>query len=315
MPYGQLFSRSFHLVRRYPVLWLLGSLVVFFGSGGGNWYSTVNMLVETGSVPSLNWERLSPFLLVPLVVGIVGIVLVFVVLSYVFRVALVDATAKAHREESFSFSEAFRRGFSFSAVRLFLVYLLAGIPYGLFVLFVVGVLLLEIGLVIWVFRLEQPLLGLVVLLAGIALGLFLFGLLMVGGAVFSVFVQWGARFVVVARRGVLESLEAAWFTFRCYWQESVLLWLIQAGVLFVVQFLLGILLMVVWIPLFFFLFTSVVADLSWLFTVLVVVGGVGLIWVLTAFVQGGALAVVETLWTGAWLTLYPEEGRLQFVTE
>ncbi|MDQ7029000.1 MAG: hypothetical protein Q9O62_04105 [Ardenticatenia bacterium] len=311
MNYNTLLFRAFRLVRTVPVLWQLGILLAFVGGGTGSLPSLFNMVANTAGdlwpssvLPGGDLPRL-PLVVLGILMG-AGLVVVGLTVQYVARVGLIDGSARAHREEPLTLTSTLKRGLSPDALRLLVLNVLLYAPVMLLGLFIMALFFLLLGVTLVSLEREWRLVSLMVgIITGATIFLFIGAMLLAGGLA-TVLNHWSIRFVILAGRGVLESLQAGWRLFRTHWQASLILWLVQMGVNFALQIALTALAIVLVLILGGITGIGQIVGIPGL---LLVAGSavVGLVaWTGWAVVQGIALAYVETLWSLGWLTIVEE---------
>ena len=103
MPYSDLLSRGFEIVRRNRALWIIGMIYAFLGGGGGGGSANFNQNFSNGDVGTGNTPQIPPWLTpeflttVAVVVGVIAVL--FGILFFVLRVTaftgLVHGTQQA----------------------------------------------------------------------------------------------------------------------------------------------------------------------------------------------------------------------------
>jgi hypothetical protein len=303
MNYGELLSEAFRLTWRNRFLWFFG----FFVGGSASFNAPSNFGGQQGApfggaTGPLRWisENLALFLTLVIALVVV-IVLVFIVLAMLSHGALVESVAALHRGEPRRFGSAWRAGTANFWRVLGLKILMFLIALGLAIL-----VLLPVGLGVAVVLAATDSAGLRVLFI-VLLVLVGFLALILVFLPFAIINQFALRELVVSRRHILESIGGGFGLFRRNIGRTLLVWLLQLGVMLglgiatlVVVVILGAILLGPAIALF-------AAEQT---TVAVVVGIIGgLLFLVPLFVISGALgAFNHTYWTLAYLRLidYPE---------
>ncbi|MDP8947252.1 MAG: hypothetical protein M3N09_04005 [Actinomycetota bacterium] len=305
MNYGDLLSEAFRLTWRNRFLWFFGFFV-----GGASFNVPSNFGGQQGApfeaAPGpVRWisENLALFLTLVITL-VVAIALVYIVLAMLSHGALAESVAALHRGESRRFGLGWRAG----TANFWRVLWLKGLIF-LMALGLALLILLPVGL------------GVVAVLAatdstGVRV-LFIVLLVLVGFLAlifvflpFAIINQFALRELVVGRRRVLESIASGFGLFRRNIGRSLLVWLLQLGVMLglgiatiVVVVILGAILLGPAIALF-------AAEQT---TAAIVVGIVGgLLFLVPLFVISGALSAFNhTYWTLAYLQLteHPEGGE------
>jgi hypothetical protein len=298
--YGELLSEAFRLTWRNRFLWFFG---FFVAGAGGSFNFPGNFGGQQGQMPfgpaagPLRWisENLALFLTVVISLVVV-LAIVFILLSMISHGALAESVAALHRGETRRFGSAFRTGASnfWRVLGLKVLFLLMALGLALVVF-----LPLVLG-GIAVFSLSDST-GLRVL--AVMLGV-LFGLvaLVVVFLPFAIINQFALRELVVSRRRVLESIAGGFGLFRRNIGRSLLVWLLQLGVMLG----LGIAMLIV-LVIFgaIFLGPAIALFATERVTAGIVAGVVGgLLFLVPVFVVSGALgAFNHAYWTLAYLRL------------
>lgn len=229
MNHTAILRRAFDLVRRYWVLWILGILLALTSGGGGNG-PTYTFNVDGpgpntvfGSGAAATWMGVIALVLCAIfLLAIVFTVVRYVVQAALFRsVALVDEAGG-----SLKFGQAWRLGWNWRAVRLFLIDLLIGIPLALFVM-VALVLALSPLLLLFVdsdaMRVMSGIMtaGLVMLVAVVLVVVFL---------AVSLLKEFIWRAAALDDTGVIDAFKTGWQLVRRQWQNVGIMWLWMAGI-------------------------------------------------------------------------------------
>jgi hypothetical protein len=304
MNYGDLLSEAFRLTWRNRFLWFFGFFV-----GGASFNVPSNFGGQQGApfeaAPGpVRWISENLALFLTLVIALVVVIaLVFIVLAMLSHGALAESVAALHRGESRRFGLAWRAG----TANFWRVLWLKGLIF-LMALGLALLILLPVGL------------GVVAVLAatdstGVRV-LFIVLLVLVGFLAlifvflpFAIINQFALRELVVGRRRVLESIGSGFGLFRRNIGRSLLVWLLQLGVMLG----LGIAMLVVVVILGAILLGPAIALFAAEQTTAAVVVGIvgGLLFLVPLFVISGALSAFNhTYWTLAYLrfTEHPEGG-------
>ncbi len=297
MNYGDLLSEAFRLTWRNRFLWFFGFFV-----GGASFNVPSNFGGQQGApfeaAPGpVRWISENLALFLTLVIALVVVIaLVFIVLAMLSHGALAESVAALHRGESRRFSLAWRAG----TANFWRVLWLKGLIF-LMALGLALLILLPVGL------------GVVAVLAatdstGVRV-LFIVLLVLVGFLAlifvflpFAIINQFALRELVVGRRRVLESIGSGFGLFRRNIGRSLLVWLLQLGVMLG----LGIATLVVVVILGAILLGPAIALFAAEQTTAAVVVGIvgGLLFLGPLFVISGALSAFNhTYWTLAYLRL------------
>ena len=303
MNYGDLLSEAFRLTWRNRFLWFFG----FFVGGGASFNVPSNIGGEQGAPfgaasGPLRWisENLALFIALVIVLVVV-IALVFIVLAMLSHGALVESVAALHRGEPRRFGPAWRAGTAnfWRVLGLKVLFFLMALGLAILVLLPVG-----LGVVAVVAATDST--GLRILLIAL-LALVGFLALIFVFLPFAIVNQFALRELVVGRRRILESVGGGFGLFRYNIGRSLLVWLLQLGVMLG----LGVATLVVIIILGAILLGPAIALFAAHQTTAAVVVGVvgGLLFLVPLFVISGALgAFNHTYWTLAYLRLteHPE---------
>jgi hypothetical protein len=305
MNYGELLSEAFRLTWRNRFLWFFGFFV-----GGASFNIPSNFGGGQGAPlgPAqgpLRWisENLALFIAVVIALVVV-LALVFIVLAMISHGALADSVAMLHRGEPRRFGHAWRAGIAnfWRVSGLKALFFLMALGLALLVLLPVGLGVAAVLAATDSTGLRILFIVLLILVGFLAL-IFVF-------LPFAIVNQFALRELVVGRRRVFDSIGGGFGLFRRNIGRSLLVWLLQLGVMLglgiatlVVVIILGALLLGPAIALF-------AADQT---TAAVVVGIVGgLLFLVPLFVISGALgAFNHTYWTLAYLQLMerPEDSE------
>jgi hypothetical protein len=303
MNYGDLLSEAFRLTWRNRFLWFFG----FFVGGGASFNVPSNIGGEQGAPfgaasGPLRWisENLALFIALVIVLVVV-IALVFIVLAMLSHGALVESVAALHRGEPRRFGPAWRAGTAnfWRVLGLKVLFFLMALGLAILVLLPVGLGVVAVVAATDSTGLRILLIALLVLVGFLAL-IFVF-------LPFAIVNQFALRELVVGRRRILESVGGGFGLFRYNIGRSLLVWLLQLGVMLG----LGVATLVVVIILGAILLGPAIALFAAHQTTAAVVVGVvgGLLFLVPLFVISGALgAFNHTYWTLAYLRLteHPE---------
>lgn len=240
MPYSQIISRAFEIVRRHRALWVFGFLVALTGGAGGNYGSGANFSgPETdfngGTIPGFDFNPAAVFGLI-LIAGLVILALVIIstIVRYVSEVALIDGAARADDGETLTVRAGFRRGWSRDALYLFLNQLILSLPI---IVAVIGAVVVAFVFLFGGFGVAQVSgrdgLALVGVAAFLLLLIPLIGIVLLLSIVISLLSQWSSREVVLRGLGPIEAIGEAWRLARSYLKETILfgllMWAISLG--------------------------------------------------------------------------------------
>ena len=256
MNYTNFLKRAWHILWKYPALWVFGFLLALTGSSsvpnsGGQ--GTMNF---GGNGPNFNnlpdskffhqmevffrnillkFETLQIMDVIPwIILGGLVILLLSVIFTILRNLAL-TANYKMvdHYEatsEKVSWKQGFRLGWSKKIWQLFLIDLVVGLP-------VAGIVVIMFGCVGLTFMLGLSVNSAATVLSIVAgIGLLLVGILIIVviSVLIGVWLKLAKRVCVLDEKGVMDSLGSGWRMMRGYWKDVLILWLIMVGVQIVI---------------------------------------------------------------------------------
>lgn len=247
MNHTMILRRSFDLVKRYWVLWILGILLALTagggggGGGGGNpaltFSSPGSMLAPTSGQVAVIVTLLCGIAILVFFLAILAIVVRYVVQAGLFRaVEQIEDTDRAP-----SFREAWRLGWTYRAFRLFLIDLLVGIPVALAVIALFLLALSPLLLLVIDSTAVRVLAG--ILTAGLILLLAL--VLIVGAAVLSLLFEFFRRAAVLDDQGVFDAIRHGAAMVRRRLGDVLVMWAVMFGIGLVYGFVLFLVVLVV----------------------------------------------------------------------
>jgi len=238
--YSRILERAWEITWRYKALWVFGILVALLsgeGSGGGSGGRAPN--VQLGNIGRQPWrEFFLPLYRPEVVIGAITIALailflivVFGIISmvarYVSHVALIKMVNEYEETgEQLSVGQGFRLGWSYSALRLFLIDLLVAVPVVL--VFIVLFVLSLSPLLLWATGSDEA--GVVGTIATVGLVLLLVLLAIVVGVALSLLKKFFYRIAVLEDAGVFDSIREGWQLVRRQLRHAGGMWLIMTGV-------------------------------------------------------------------------------------
>ncbi len=232
MNYGDLIRDAIRITRHNRYLWFFGFFVGLGsgggggGTGGGGDFEEQNS-AEIASVSTLAVQR-GPFdnvlLIIALVVLVLLVLLVFFAFYVVSQGGLTESVAAIERGEARRFSSTWRAGTSYFWRVLGQVLLFVGIVLG--ILLVVGVpfALLIAG----AFATDSTALRALVIFVAVLVGIAALVVIFIPLAIVR---QFARRELVVRGVGVLGSVGTGYRLFRGNLGTSLLVWLIQLGLM------------------------------------------------------------------------------------
>jgi hypothetical protein len=254
MDHLKILKRAYAITLDYRVLWIFGIILALTtggasgrasggGSGGGGGG-------DGGYPPSgpggPDWPpaQVSQEVITALIVVGVSLICLFILLvvigtiaRYVAETSLIKLVDRYEASgEKLSLREGFQQGWSRTALRLFLMDLLIGLPF-----FVVMILLLAVAaapLLAWLT--QNQALRVIGTLFAIGLGMLVILMAILAGVVLSVLLHFFRRVCVLEEQGVVESLRRGWALVRQRLGDVALMALIL--------FVLGLLYTLVMIP-------------------------------------------------------------------
>jgi hypothetical protein len=225
------------VVWNYRVLWVFGIILALATAGGvsegaryndlGNedfsrvpWFRTVEVPAEVKPILGST--------LLAVVLGLLGVILLLVVVTaiarYVSETALIRMVDEYEKTgERRTLREGFRMGWSFTALRLFLIDLLVGLPV---VLASVMLFILALApLLLWVTK--DMVAGVLGTLATGGLHLSILFLVIVVGTALSLLTKFFKRACVLEDLGVIESLRRGFYLVRHNLKDVAVMWFIM----------------------------------------------------------------------------------------
>ncbi len=239
MNHMKILKQAWEITWRYRVLWIFGIILALTTAhgGGGNNGGQVQYNISGEDFPLPGGKFPIPEIL-PQVAGtlvaigvvlacvIVILVVASVVARYVAETALIQMVDDYEETgEKHSVCQGFRLGWSRTALRLFLIDLLIGLPVA--VVFILLSALAFAPLLLW--ATDSTAAGVIGTVATIGL-FFLFVLLAIFvGAVLSLLKQFFRRVCALEEVGVTESLRQGYFIVRQHLKDVALMWLLMVG--------------------------------------------------------------------------------------
>ena len=259
--FGKILKRAWHILWNYKVLWIFGILLaVTAGRGGGsgssyqfsgidrnNW-DNWNKGFDPNSQPAQEWSKMTTWFnqeVAPLLehpdrnittwiwIG-VGFILFLLVLGVIFAfIRYTSETAILRMVDEYEqtgtkvgFKQGWKLGWSRRAFRIWVIDLLIGLPFILFVFLLGG-----LGLLVF-FAVrngsEPAVAGSIIASIGCAfLFIFFFALLAV---VVGLLRQFFVRAAALEDTSVGESFRRGWTLFKRNWKSASLMWLIMLGI-------------------------------------------------------------------------------------
>jgi hypothetical protein len=310
MNYGDLIKDAFRITLRNRYLWFFGFFVGLGsggcggggGSGGGEDFDEQSS-AEIASVSALAVQQgafSNALLIVALVVLVLLILLVFFALYVISQGGLTESVAAIDRGETRRFSSTWRAGLSHFLRVLGQILLFVGIVLGLLLAVGIPVALLVAG----AFATDSTALRALAVVVAVPVVIVLLIVIFIPLAIVR---QFARRELVVRGERVLSSVGSGYRLFRRNLGRSLLVWLIQLGIMLGAGIALIIAALIVGLLLFLPTIILAVAGSSTAAIVAGVVAGLILLPLLIV-----AVAILGTFnhsyWTLAYLRLTIEEG-------
>jgi hypothetical protein len=244
MDHLKVLKRAWDITWRYRVLWVFGVLLALTtsrgsGGGGGTQYNVSgDDLASFGGDFSVPSAPPPPEVIASIVGALIAIgialvcvililIVVFMVVRYVSETALIRLVDD-HEEtgEKRSLGQGIQMGWSRSALRLFLIDLLIGLP--LVIMFILLFVLALAPLLLWTTGSEAA--GAAGTLVTIGLIFFFILLTIVVGVAVSLLMRFFHRACVLEELGVIEAIKHGFRVVRERLGDVAIMWLIMLGV-------------------------------------------------------------------------------------
>lgn len=307
MNYGSLISEAFWLTWHNRFLWFFG---FFVGSASFNFNFPTgaddSRSATGGPLPAWvgdpeRWASNNLGIVLALASLVILVILIFIVLRLLSQGALVESVAALHRGEPRRFSSTWRAGVSHFWRVLGLTVLLLLLGLGLFLVVATPTALAILA----VFAATDSValrISLIILVALVAITLLILLVILL-----AIIGELALRELVVRGERIVHSIGAGYRLFRRNLGRSLLVWLIQAALLFGAGLVVALVLFILGLV----LFVSVAALYAVGFTSGAIVAGVvaGLIFLVPFLIVGGALGTFcSSYWTLAYLRLADPAG-------
>lgn len=231
MRYTELLRRSFELVKRNPILWLFGSILVILGAGGSNTLSyrtrSTDIRPQFGQeLPANPAIQLNPEGIIPLLIGAAVIVCaVAVALSLVralFDGGLIGLVDDADYGRQLSFRQGWQHGTA-AMWRVWLIDIVLILPLVVIAACVIGVSILALPNALAVGQGYVPAWIAFVIVSEAIMALIL---LIVLALLIGPFARIAKRICVLEHTSWSESIRAAWTFVRQHTLATILTWAI-----------------------------------------------------------------------------------------
>ncbi len=248
MDHIKVLKRAWEITWRYRVLWIFGIILAltaggggggngpqatFGGNGGGNGNGNGGFPPPGDfSMPEIPPQVVATLIAIGVALAcvIVFLIVVATIVRYVAETALIRMVDD-HEEtgEQRSVRQGFRLGWSRTALRLFLIDLLIGLPVA--VVFILLFLMPSALLLLSVLALAtySTIAGVIGIIASIGLILLLVLLIIVVAAILSPLMQFFRRACALEEVGVIEAIRRGYDIVRRHLKDVALMWLIMVG--------------------------------------------------------------------------------------
>ncbi len=221
MDHLKILKRAFAITLNYRVLWVFGIILALTASNGGSPNSRASFDADGGGAPGtgpgwpgeLSQEVITALIAVgvALLCLIILLVVVGTIARYVAETSVVKLVDRYEASgEQLSLREGFRIGWSRTALRLFLMDLLVGVPF--FLAFLLLLLVAAAPLLVWLT--ESQGLRVIGTLATIGLAMFVIFLTVLVGVALGVLQNFFRRACVLEDLGVVDAVRRGWDVVR-----------------------------------------------------------------------------------------------------
>jgi len=239
MDYVKVLKRAWETTWRYRALWVFGIIVALTtsrgggGNGGPQYQSGGEDFLGRGNWPHLDLPEITPQItatLIALGVGLACLVLLLIVATtiarYVAETALIRMVDDHERTgEKRSVRQGFSLGWSRTALRMFLIDLLIGLPAA--VVFILLFALAFSPLLLWITKNTAA--GVIGTVAAIGLFFLVLLLAIAIGTALSLLMQFFRRACALEELGVIEAIRRGLAVVRQHLKDVVIMWLITVG--------------------------------------------------------------------------------------
>jgi len=233
MDHMKVLKRAWEITWRYRALWVFGIILALTAGGGGS--GPRSTFGGNGDAPSGEFPlpEISPQVvgtLIAIGIALVCVTIILIIAATVARYVAETALIRMvdHYEETGEkrgVRQGFRLGWSRTALRLFLIDLLIGVPVA--VVFILLFLLALAPLLLWTTEIRAA--GVVGTVAAIGLFFLFIFLAIVVGVVLSLLTHFFHRACALEEVGVIESLCQGYSIVRRHLKDVALMWLIMVG--------------------------------------------------------------------------------------
>jgi len=234
MDHVKVLKRAWEILWRYRALWVFGIILALTTGGGGNRWAQYSFRGEDFSPGGqFRIEQIPPEIagtLIAIGVGLACVIVILIIAAAVARYVTETALIRmvGDYEETGgkrSVRQGFRMGWSRSALRLFLIDLLTGLPVAL--AFIMLFAVAAAPLLLW--ATESTAARAMGMVATIGLGLPVILLAIAVGVILSVLMRFFRRVCVLEQAGVIESIRRGCGMVRQHLKDVAVMWLIMVG--------------------------------------------------------------------------------------
>jgi len=234
MDHVKVLKRAWQILWRYRTLWVFGIIVALATGGGSNRWAQYSFRGEEFSRSGrFRIEEIPPEIVgtviaigVGLACAVVILIIAAAVARYVAETALIQMVDDYEETgEKRSVRQGFRMGWSRTALRLFLIDLLTGLPVAL--TFILLFLLAAAPLLLWATQSTGA--RAIGTVATIGLGLLVVLLAIAVSVILSVLTRFFRRVCVLEQAGVIESIRRGYVMVRQHLKDVGVMWLIMLG--------------------------------------------------------------------------------------
>jgi len=237
MDHLKVLKRSFEITWRYRALWVFGILLALTtgggGGGGGSGWDSRGGRVSPPPSEGFRVPEIPPQVVTALIavgIGLACVILILIIASIVVRYLAETSLIRMvndHEEtgEKRSVRQGFRWGWSRTALRLFLIDLLIGLP--LVVGFILLLLLALTPLLLWTTGSQTA--GVIGTVAAVGLVVLFVLLFIVVAVVVSLLTHFFRRACALEEIGVREAIRQGYGLVRRHLKDVAVMWLIMVG--------------------------------------------------------------------------------------
>lgn len=217
MKYKGILSRAFHIAIHYRALWIFGFLLALCGGSGGS---------GSGNFDSSNFSDsggfndpfggIDPQMLIAIGIGLLCLALILIIIGVIVRVvctsAIIGMVNQIEETDEVTFKDGWRFGWSRSALRLFLIGLVIGIPVAIVVILIL--LAAASPFLLAVFNPDTPALVATGIILGIGLILLAILAIVVISLAVSALTELANRYAVLNAKRTIASIREGYQLIR-----------------------------------------------------------------------------------------------------